>query len=168
MSSVISNLLESLIDPAEKVGEFLKIDKNLLLAFCYVESAGSRYAVRLEPAYYEKKKSLMPKSYADKNKITLETEIVLQCMSWGPMQIMGYTARSIGFDDNITTLTDPYLGIFWAARFLQNLWIKQKMSIDDSISSYNQGAPRKDIKGNYLNQEYVDKIKNAQKLIQTA
>ena len=97
-------------------------------------------------------------------------------MSWGPMQIMGATARWLGFKGTfLSELIEPEVGIEYGCKYLANL--KRRFSgnsknncnqVDDiaifcdkKISAYNAGSPRKKADGTYVNQKYVDKVLNS-------
>ena len=79
-------------------------------------------------------------------------------MSWGPMQIMGSVAREIGYADHLTKLLDPAIGILWGSKKLAKLSRIYK-SQDDVIASYNAGSPVKTMKGELMNQAYVDGVR---------
>jgi hypothetical protein len=131
------------------------VDPKLIAAIVSVESYGKTCATRYEPRY---KWLFEPKVYARQNKITLETEVMHQKTSWGLMQIMGACARELGYDDYLVNLCDPKIGLKFGILHLKN-YLKKYENIDDAISSYNQGAPRKDDGGKYLNQHYVNEVK---------
>lgn len=73
------------------------------------------------------------------------------------MQVMGVRAREMGFDQILTRLINPSEGIFYGAKILdQN--IVRFGSKEDAISAYNQGSPKKEVDGYYINQSYVDSV----------
>lgn len=130
-----------------------KLDARLVAAFCYVESGGVAGRVRYEKDYpylFEVERS------AKKQGISVRSETELQKFSWGYIQIMGATARSIGFEKQIPLLSAPKVGLQWGCYYLANLK-KKYAKIEDMVSSYNAGSPRVE-NGIYSNQEYVDRV----------
>lgn len=130
------------------------LDPNLVLSICQVESN-----FRYQSARYEANFNYLFKAddYAKSQNITFDTEATFQKISWGIMQIMGGTARHLGFSGWLPTLSELEVGLFWSCRYLDNLCHKYS-SLEDQIASYNAGSPRKLKDGKYLNQLYVDKV----------
>ncbi len=79
------------------------------------------------------------------------------------MQILGQTAREIGFDGTfLTELCDPEIGLEWGCRYLGILFDRHgDEGVDAVVASYNAGSPRKNAGGTYVNQAYVEKIRRA-------
>jgi hypothetical protein len=132
-----------------------KVPEELLCAMIEVESGWYTWAARHEPGY----------KYLVDIKHTLvspPTETILQQTSFGLLQIMGATARWMGFHEPyLTTLCDPATGLKWGCRYLNYLY-KRHANWSDTVSAYNQGWPRRDpASGQYENQQYVDKVMNA-------
>ena len=90
-------------------------------------------------------------------KITTKTEICLQKFSWGLMQIMGGTARSLGCDEWLPNLCQPKLGIYWGCEYFQKRCMDY-LDMPDQVAAYNAGSVRRKSNGEYVNQEYVDKV----------
>ena len=90
------------------------------------------------------------------------TESVLQRTAWGLMQIMGATARDIGFEGWLTELTIPVVNIEIGMKYLAGLSERylESHGIDGVIAAYNAGSPKKTADSKYRNQAYVDKVKN--------
>jgi hypothetical protein len=129
------------------------IDPMLITAICMVESGGNPWAVRHEPGYQwcvpgAKRPLTCPEA----------TEGFLQRTSWGLGQIMGATARDLGFDGWLTELLDPALNMIWVCSFIERLAARLYGHREDVISAYNAGSPRKTPGGQYVNQAYVDKV----------
>lgn len=131
----------------------LNIDADLFTAIVNTESAWRPSAIR-----YEENFSYLwhPQDHADAEKITLETETVLQRMSYGLCQLMGANARWLGYDLPLMTLLAPATNIKMGVRFFAQR-CNQYSSIQDKISAYNAGTPRKK-DGVYVNQPYVDRV----------
>lgn len=77
--------------------------------------------------------------------------------SLGAMQILFGTAKTLGHDGTAEELRDMVLNFFYGCHHLKNC-ITRYTNIEDAISSYNQGKPRKNKKGQYKNQAYVDDV----------
>ena len=132
-----------------------KIDPLLIAAIVSVESAGNRAATRYEKHYSYLYK---PEKYSAKLCITAETERTMQKTSWGAMQIMGANARVLGFKGPLQNLSEEHVGIRYGVMFFNSLLETNKGNMKDAISSYNQGSPRKDKDGEYINKHYVGKV----------
>lgn len=142
-----------------RVADDLGLDADLCKAIAIVESNAEFGKARYEPAF--KYFHMIPK-WAVRFQQTETTEKILQAMSWGPMQIMGATARDRGFTGNITELATEYPSVFWACKHLEYLDNKYE-SEEHIISAYNAGSPRKVPTGDgfeFVNQGYVDKVKS--------
>lgn len=129
------------------------IDPKLFCAIVNTESAWDPMAVRFENGFVYFWKA---KDYAEKEKITVETETVLQKISFGLCQIMGANARSMDYDEPLMTLTDPRKNIEVGVKFFKKRCDKYP-DINDKIASYNAGTPKK-FGDRYSNQAYVDKV----------
>ena len=131
------------------------LDWRLVTAIVRTESGGNPHAMRYEPNYVYLER---PDDFAKQLGTTLLTETMLQCFSFGLMQVMGGTARSLGFKDELVKLCDPELGLQWGCLLLARLTNKYQ-NTPDILAAYNGGSPRKS--GGKLEpklQEYVDKV----------
>lgn len=142
---------------AIEAAEHFKLDQKLVLAMVQVESAWDTFAVRYEPDWHY---FATPKDYALHCHITDSTEMILQKCSFGLMQVMGATARSLGFKENLLRLTDPALGLYYGCKKLDELFKKHDLKTD-IIAAYNAGIPVLNALGKYKNQSYVDKVLKA-------
>ncbi len=143
------------------------IDFSLVKGISMVESSLDPFAIRFEPKY----EYIMPlkeiQRLARLCGISVDTETMLQRCSFGLMQIMGANIRSYGFIENLTSLFDDHsLSIQFGCRMISGLFKRYK-SIDDVISAYNAGEPKRKVSTKYINQEYVDNVKAKIKLIET-
>lgn len=109
---------------------------------------------------------VMPEKYATALGITEETETLLQSCSFTAMQIMGSVARELGFQGYLTDLNFPEIGLLFAIKKVKIL-TKKFLTLEDAISSYNQGGPYKDSKGLYLNNSYVQNVLSRFKKLKT-
>jgi len=138
-------------------------DIPMVMAIIWQESRGDSFAMRFEP-HLKPEFTNMPKTWALKHAISMDTEINAQHVSYGLMQILGVTAREIGFDDKWPKLFIPKTNLFWGCKFLNKLQQRFNTS-DDIIAAYNAGTPKK-IDGKYTNQRYVDAVNTHIKMIE--
>ncbi len=133
-----------------------KLSPELIAAIIMAESAGNKWAVRIEVhwQYY-----LDIKKYARLNRITETTEKALQACSWGLMQIMGSVAREHNFDGPLHQLHEPELNLRYSCKHLAKFMQRHKNE-HDAIAAYNAGTPIKGMDGRYKNNDYVVKVLN--------
>lgn len=74
------------------------------------------------------------------------------------MQLMGGTARGLGFEGHIAELVDPATGLEYGCRYLAKQMTRYP-AIPHAIAAYNAGSYR-DSNGDGFadNQDYVDKV----------
>jgi soluble lytic murein transglycosylase-like protein len=149
---------EELLPILEKAAQHFRIDRNLIEAIIIVESGCDEYATRYESSESVSKYLKEVKYFAEKNRITEETEKILQRTSWGLMQVMGFLARDLGFSGNIPMLVVPEINVFYGTLFLTKL-LKKYNNEELAILSYNAGSPIKNSSGGFINQGYLDKVK---------
>ena len=130
------------------------IPPDLLRAVVHVESGGNPWAMRYEDHW---------RWFTDLDKYSgsyqsLDTEKQAQKTSWGLMQIMGGTARGMGFDGRfLSELLDPETNLTWGCMYLRNQYLRYGCW-EDAVAAYNAGSVRKRENGTYYNQGYVDKV----------
>jgi soluble lytic murein transglycosylase-like protein len=130
------------------------ISPILLMAIILVESGGNKFATRYQHGYQYLYKVL---AFSKLLNLNYTTEKSFQSTSHGYVQIMGATARFLGFTGYPTQLYDADINIRYGAKLLGQL--RRRYGNDlDAISAYNQGQPFKTKKGFYKNQEYVNKV----------
>jgi soluble lytic murein transglycosylase-like protein len=128
---------------------------SLVNAIIEVESSYCLYAVRFEfKAGYT-----TPEKFALLNGITTETELNLQKFSYGLMQLLGSSARDLGFEGPLPSLHQPEIGIEWGCKKLAQLEKRYPIG-SDSIAAYNTGSPLYGPDGHYVNRAYVDKVES--------
>lgn len=142
----------SLVDP---VSAQYKLPENLLAAIIMKESSWNDNVVRYEPHYAW---VCDVKGFAKRLNASEATEQMLQMTSWGLCQVMGSVAREYNFQGWLTDLLKPEVNVKIGAQHLKAYLARYPAGITDAISAYNQGSPRKDPKGKYLNQDYVDTV----------
>lgn len=130
------------------------LEPSLVAAICMQESGFEPWRSRYEPtwSYF-----VSPVNYSRLLGISTETEIQMQKTSVGLCQIMGGVARELGFDDYISKLARPDLGIQYGCKKLYQLK-KKYDDIKDVIAAYNAGTPNKDTSGKYKNEQYVQNV----------
>lgn len=130
------------------------IDWRLVDAIVQIESNYDMYAARFE---IKSAHCVIPDKFAKINLTTIATEEVLQKFSWGLCQIMGSTARWLGFQGPIPFLCDPDINLTLACRYLAKL--KEDHGVlEHIVASYNAGNVRRTSDGKLINQEYVDRV----------
>lgn len=130
---------------------------QLVYAIIRTESDGNPWAIRYEPAFYER--YIAPKGVKGRGICSAQTEARMQACSFGLMQIMGATARQAGFDGVfLSELCNPRVGIEWSCKYLADLAARYHRDWRDVAAAYNAGSAKKGANGHYANQDYVDKI----------
>lgn len=147
----------AMIELITKEAKITSIDPKLIYGFVSTESTFDPKAVKYEPTYIWLES---PPLYARQSGISTDTEIVLQKISWGLMQLMGANSRTYGLVGSLFQMLDPAVGLHYACIHLAKL-LKKYTSLDDVIAAYNKGSPIKKDDGTYVNQAYVDKVKLA-------
>lgn len=135
-----------------------QISSDLVRAIIKVESNFNPKAIRYEDHF---RYLHMPERYAQMQDISLETEKQLQKFSYGLSQLMGGTARWLGFNGFLPELCDPLTNVQWMMVYL-NKCCNKLVYTNDKIAAYNAGSVMKDpVSGKYLpkkTQDYVDKV----------
>lgn len=139
----------------ERWASYLKLDPDLLVAIIRQESDGRIHALRFEEhwRYLER-----PELFAKRLGTTIETELKLQCFSYGLMQVMGSVARELGFVYELPLLLDVATNIQYGALKLKTYMVRYRDKIEDAIASYNAGSVRINLLSKYENQDYVDSV----------
>lgn len=131
------------------------LESQYVYAICMQESSMNPDAVRYEPNFYLKYIKNAENIELEARKIrgvSKETELKLRACSFGIMQVMGQTARELGFNGTfLTELCRIDLGMFFGCAYLQ----KQLNRYDNypaAISAYNAGSATD------KNKDYVNSI----------
>ena len=133
------------------------LDETIICALIYIESSYNPWIYRYEPQYKWIYKGRTPGDIARRLGITERSELMGQKTSWGLMQIMGATARDMGFTELHTQLLQPETNLEYGCKFLASLRKRYPEGLD-YIAAYNAGSPRRDNTGYYVNQPYIDTI----------
>lgn len=133
---------------------------TLVQAIVQVESNGRPWAVRYEPGFFSRYvEGRQPAVYAPCSR---DTEEHLRACSFGLMQIMGQTARELGFRGvYLTELCDPGVGLEWGCRLLAALVVRHHGQLTRVAAAYNAGSVRLTPQGEFVNQAYVDRVAKA-------
>jgi soluble lytic murein transglycosylase-like protein len=125
-------------------------DLALFAGLIHTESHWNPHAVRYEPGYYVR--------YVEPKPGMSATEAHCRAMSWGLCQVMGDTARRLGFTGRyLAELCDPLTNIELAAELLKRNY-GQTNSWDAALAMYN-GGPVGNREKPYRNQYYVDRVR---------
>ena len=148
---------ETFLDVIERTASKFKLPIGLVRAICKTESDFIPTAVRWEPAFYHK--YIKPRIDHENPKLNIPFEEAIgNACSFGLMQIMGSTARSMGYDGDLTGLWQPIINLNYCCKFLNKLIKRYSGNFFHAIAAYNAGSPRYQSDGSYVNQGYVDKV----------
>jgi len=150
----------NVLDVIKETAARYQLPPALVRAIVAVESGGNLWAVRYEPDFFLRYVAGRDhRVYAPCSRVTEER---LRACSFGPMQIMGQTARELGFQGvYLTELCAPAVGVEWGCRLLASLLVREKKRVDRAVAAYNAGSARLTPSGKFVNQQYVDKIRAA-------
>lgn len=130
------------------------MEPALIAAVIQKESSGIQWQTRFEKNW---KWFVTPGEFANLHAESLGTEITHQMTSWGLMQIMGGTARGVGFRGYFPQLcASPALGIHYGAMYLKSR-IARTRTLEEAVATYNAG-PGELLDGKIDNRAYVDEV----------
>ena len=140
---------------ASRICPIYGVDPFWILALVLQESGANRYQIRYEPGY---RYLFHPETFAQILKISPQTEIESQKISWGLGQVMGAVARSQGHQGLMAELTDPETNIHQMCQLIRSLK-KESPDADAVFAMYNGGREAFEKKTTtYPNQKYVDSV----------
>lgn len=137
--SEVSNLIY-------KEASNFQLAPQLIAAVIHQESNGNPFAVRYEEKFFNKYlRNKAPKelqgSVPDFNVCSIYTERILRASSLGLMQVLGETAREMGFaKDFLTELCIPRYGIEYGCKYLFRMLEKHGGEVTAALLSYNGGG----------------------------
>lgn len=146
----------SIVNIIDLIAPTYNLDPVLIQAIIATESSFNVNAMRYESQFTY---LTNPPTHAGRLGTSIETEATLQRFSWGLMQLMGSVFRELGFMEPLPLALEPHINIQFGCLHLSN-YLKKYGQVEDAISSYNQGSPRRDPNGKYYNAVYVDKVLN--------
>lgn len=121
----------SLIQAAKDHALVIDCPPELVCAVCEQESNWNPYALRAEPAFEER--------YIKPLHLT-PTEDWARSFSWGLMQIMGETARELGYTGPLPALCVPDTGLYYGCRKLSACLAKHSPDLKAALLAYNGGG----------------------------
>jgi soluble lytic murein transglycosylase-like protein len=125
-----------LVSLARKAAAAHNLDPALVCAVVEQESSWNPWAMRYEPFFFAKYVSTL---YTN-NKITA-SEAYARGFSWGLMQVMGQTARELGFDATfLSTLCDPEQGLTIGCKLLRKKLDAMANDTTRALQAWNGGA----------------------------
>jgi len=129
-----------LVALARHIAQGAGLDPALVCAVIEQESAWNPWAIRYEPAFYER--YIAPATGASNPHGSLsESEARARAFSWGLMQVMGQVARENGFKDQfLSVLCDPEKGIAVGCRVLAKKLAAAGGNATRSLLAWNGGA----------------------------
>lgn len=131
--------MTTLIDTAKYFG----LDEKIVAAIVYQESKGNPFAFREERGFFNQylasKTSRNLSGYVPPPHIcSLETEIRARSFSWGLMQVMGETARFLGFKGNyLSELTLINVNLKIGCQYLKYLLDLKNGNYQAAVAAYN-------------------------------
>lgn len=100
----------ALITTAQSIATAHALDPSLVCAIIEQESAWEPHAIRYEPGFFAK--YVAPLFTNNKVRPPTNTEAYSRAISWGLMQVMGQSAREVGFEGQfLSELCDPEVGV---------------------------------------------------------
>lgn len=111
------------------------LSPSLVCALVQQESAWNQFALRYEPAFFQK--YVAPLYAAGKIDVT---ETYSRCFSWGLMQVMGQVAREFGFEGSLGVLLDPSWGLDTGCKVLAHKLDRAKGNVEQALLAYNGGG----------------------------
>jgi len=124
---------DQIIALAKTVAATYSIEPSLFLGLIEQESGFNTWASRFEPVFYDR--------YILKSFPTRTTESVARATSYGLCQVMGATARELGFDTaSMCALCDEAIGLDIGARKLSACLKSAKGDVTAALLKYNGGS----------------------------
>ena len=142
------------------------IPQDILRAVVLVESGGDTWAMRYEPHYrwlWDVRRNKPVRTTMDlfpaPRGVSRDSEIMGQKTSWGLMQVMGAVARERGFEGRfLSELCDPDVGMRFGCLHLLGFH-RRWGTWELALVSYNAGSPRKGDDGKWVNQVYIERLR---------
>lgn len=162
------NAVGRLHEAIEKWSSQYGLRFTLIQAIMMVETGGNGALYRYEPVFFEKYLKDIPVEILGgfwPKVVSRDTERNFRAVSWGHMQVMGQTARELGFSmDSFLYLAEPETGIQYGCAYLRQMLNRFQNEIEDpkqlerqAVAAYNGGPGSPNFK--YANKVY-DREKN--------
>lgn len=125
-----------LVSAARNAAAAHNLDPALVCAVIEQESSWNPWAMRYEPFFFAK---YVAHLYTN-NKITA-SEAYARGFSWGLMQVMGQTARELGFDGTfLSALCDPEQGLAVGCKLLRKKLDALANDTHRALQAWNGGS----------------------------
>lgn len=122
---------DELVALARKAAGLYRVDSAIVCAVVEQESNWNPWAIRYEPAFYQKYESASP------HDVTVR---VARAISWGLMQIMGQTARDEEYSGPYAQLTDPWINLDLGVGILARLVEADPKGVQGALERWNGGS----------------------------
>lgn len=154
---------EPMIEWVAKHADRFSVPRSLAFAVIQVESAGEVNAIRYEAGYkwlwdVNLRRGVFRSPASPLPGQSQATEEMGQKISWGPMQVMGATARELGFKGWFPELCGEE-GVRYGCMYLSRQH-RRFNDWKDAVAAYNLGSVRIS-GGRYENYSYVMKVERA-------
>lgn len=138
------------------------LEPELVAAVVYQESRGDPWRTRYEPHFYEKylANSALSDFVPPIAICSRDTERRLRAFSWSLMQVMGQTARELGFRGLLTELLVPETSLEYGCRYLKKLLAMKNNSLPEALHAFNRG-PGTEYDPKYYYQNSVLELKKS-------
>jgi soluble lytic murein transglycosylase-like protein len=122
-----------LIDIARERALSHGLQPELVCALIEQESTWRPWAIRYEPAFFQR--------YIVTMNFPNISEGIARATSWGLCQVMGQTARELGFAETyLSQLCDPWVGIHYGCMKLRECYAKTGIDDAAALQRYNGGG----------------------------
>lgn len=127
---------QSLLDAAKQAAANAGLEYALVAAVVEQESSWVTWSIRYEAAYYDR----YIKPLVDSGRLKNPTEATARAFSWGLMQVMGDTARNIGYTGHIAMMCEPPTGLMIGCAVLNAKIKAAQMDVHLGLQMYNGGS----------------------------
>lgn len=135
----------------DRVATKYSLPADVVYGICMQESQLNPFAARYEPHY----RWTVDVGSVKPAICSKWTELRLQMMSLGIMQVMGAVYRELGYEGWLTAVfADVETQLEYGCRHLAKK--VRKYGMMEGILAYNAGSPRKNDESEYVNQYYYD------------
>lgn len=126
---------DELIALAQKKAAEHGLSPKIFCGLVERETQWNAWKIRYEPGFYEEYVQKMVNAGA----IHDETEAHGRAISWGLGQVMGETAREMGFTGDFAQLCEPETGLEYTARILRHDIDRASANVTAALQRYNGG-----------------------------
>lgn len=121
-----------------------KVRADIVLSIIEVESSNNKDAIRFEPKLYERLLKMKKINGHVPNPPTYTTELISRATSWGLMQILGESARTLlNYKSRyLSSLLDIEINIANGCKLLYKYLEMSDFNYDEALLLYNGGADK--------------------------